>query len=87
MSTDDIVIYTGYTEDEIKNLKDNGLNCFKLLLEINRTSSNKDSNVNKLIIKYGRFKASGDEIFDNILGITLASSNQYAKMYEINDVI
>lgn len=87
VSTDDIVIYTGYTEDEIKNLKDNGLNCFKLLLEINRTASNKDSNVNKLIIKYGRFKASGDEIFDNILGIALASSNQYAKMYGINDVI
>lgn len=80
--SDDIVIYTGYTEEEILSLKHNNLNCFRNLLEFNKLNSNGDLNANKLIIKYGRFKASSDEIYDDILGITLASSNQYAKLYE-----
>ena len=32
-----------------------------------------------IIIKYGRFLYNDKPIFDDILGITLASSNQYAK--------
>lgn len=80
--SDDIVIYTGYSEDEIMNLKHNNLNCFENLLKFNKLNSNKDSNTNKLIIKYGRFKATGDSKYDEVLGIELASSNQHAKLYE-----
>lgn len=82
VSSDDIVIYTGYTEEEIMSLKHYGLNCFKNLLEFNKLNSNGDLNANKLIIKYGRFRASGDKIYDEILGVELASSNQYAKLYK-----
>ena len=34
---------------------------------------------NNIIIKYGRFLYNDKPIFDDILGITLASSNQYAE--------
>lgn len=35
-----------------------------------------------LIIKYGRFIPNAAERYDEILGVTLASDNQYAKYYE-----
>ena len=78
--TDDIVIYTGYTEEEINNFKYNDKNYLETLLEINKMYS-KDNN-SSIIIKYGRFKATGDKKYDEILGIELASSNQYAKLYK-----
>ena len=83
---DDIVIYTGYTEDELKNKKYNNKSILDVLLEVNQTYSEYNTNLNKLIIKYGRFKALDDEIFDNILGVKLASSNQYAKLYTFGDM-
>lgn len=58
---DDIVIYTGYTEDELKNILDR-FTCFK-----------------NIIIKYGRFRPYNKRHLDSILGIELASDNQYAK--------
>ena len=73
VSQDDIVIYTGYTEDEVKNIKYLDMNIFEYLL-----SKNKLKNI---IIKYGRFKIESEGRFDEVLGITLASKNQYAKQY------
>ena len=67
-SNDDIVIYTGYNETEVYDKID------KLIL------ANKHRG--KIIIKYGRFKANNKKRYDNILGIELASSNQYAICYE-----
>lgn len=32
-----------------------------------------------IIIKYGRFKMNSEPRFDNVLGVTLASNNQYAE--------
>ena len=58
---DDIVIYTGYTEDELKNILDR-FTCFK-----------------NIIIKYGRFRPYNKRHLDPVLGIELASDNQYAK--------
>lgn len=61
-SQDDIVIYTGYTEEEVNKL---------LPKEI--------KNIGHLIIKYGRFVPDQESIFDEVLGVRLASSNQYAR--------
>lgn len=67
-SSDDIVIYTGYNEVEVYN-KRNAL----LFANDHR---------GKIIIKYGRFKSNSSKRYDNILGVELASSNQYAIEYE-----
>lgn len=62
---DDIVIYTGYTEDEIRI---NRKNYYLLLKEYGN-----------IIIKFGRFISNQKKHFDDILGVYLSSSNQYAK--------
>ena len=62
---DDIVIYTGYTEKEIKE---------KFLLLYNQLQVYPN-----LIIKFGRFIPNQEPHYDEVLGIKLASDNQYAK--------
>lgn len=79
---DDIVIYTGYTEEEINSFKYENKTYLEKLLEVNKIIPKNENDSSTLIIKYGRFKASGDKKYDEILGIKLASSNQYAKSYE-----
>ena len=60
--TDDpIIIYTGYTEEELKDE-----------LPILEQFEN-------IIIKFGRFIPNSLHKFDDILGVELASNNQYAK--------
>ena len=63
-SSDTIVIYTGYTEEELIN-------------EIPNIKS-----FGNIIIKFGRFIPDRPSRYDEILGVTLASDNQYAKYYE-----
>ena len=58
---DDIVIYTGYKEEEIKNMV-RYLGAYR-----------------NIIIKFGRFIPHHQKHFDEILGIKLASDNQYAR--------
>jgi hypothetical protein len=58
---DDIVIYTGYKEEEIYPY----LNFFK-----------KFSNI---YIKFGRYRYDRPSRYDEVLGVTLASTNQYCK--------
>lgn len=60
-TNDDIIIYTGYTEEELKN-KITKVSCY-----------------NNIIIKYGRFIPNQDKHYDEVLGVELASSNQYAR--------
>ncbi len=62
---DDIVIYTGYTEEE---LKDNFI--FQQLIQYPN-----------IIIKFGRFRPNEQLHYDEVLGTMLASKNQYAKRY------
>ena len=62
--TDPFIIYTGYTEDEIFYSG----NIEKL--------QNEFSNV---IIKFGRFVPNSPHHIDEVLGVELASENQYAK--------
>ena len=57
---DDIVIYTGFTPDEISD-KINLLKQFP-----------------NIIIKFGRFRPNNKLHYDEILGVNLASDNQYA---------
>lgn len=59
---DDIVIYTGYTEDEIS----------EKINEIKAIYSN-------IIFKFGRYIPDEKPHFDEVLGVNLASDNQYAK--------
>lgn len=62
-SKDDIVIYTGYKEEE-------------LAAEISTLQQ-----FDNIIIKFGRFIPDSPHIFDTVLGVELASNNQYAKLY------
>jgi hypothetical protein len=65
-SSDEIVIYTGYNKEEIKDK----IEFLKLYQPI--------------IIKYGRFIPNQQPHYDEILGIKLASDNQYAEVIHID---
>lgn len=58
---DDVVIYTGYYEDEIAG-------------EIERLREFRN-----VVVKFGRFIPCRESRFDEVLGVTLASDNQYAR--------
>ena len=58
---DPVVIYTGYTEDELKN-------SVAIL-----------SQFPNIIMKFGRFIPNREKHYDEVLGVYLASPNQYAK--------
>jgi hypothetical protein len=60
-TNDDIVIYTGYNEDEIEE-KIKSLQKYE-----------------NIIVKFGRFIPDKESKYDELLGINLASPNQYAK--------
>lgn len=64
---DDIVIYTGYKEEEITE-------------EIKKLSLYEN-----VIVKFGRYLPNQEKHFDEVLGVYLASPNQYAKY--IGDII
>ena len=63
---DEIIIYTGYTEFELNDLlyKDNSF-CIRKF--------------DNIIIKFGRFVPDQQKHFDDVLGVYLASDNQYAR--------
>lgn len=68
-TADDIVIYTGYTEEEIAN-NDLLRHYHEVIIALKN-----------VIIKYGRFIPNQESHYDEILGINLASPNQYAIRY------
>lgn len=65
----DVVIYTGYTKEELQNkiYKDNISYLDKL------------KKYNNIIIKYGRYIPDQEPHYDEVLGVNLASDNQYAE--------
>lgn len=73
---DPIVIYTGYTEEELKNgnwghgAPDSQKQYWNLLMSYPN-----------IIIKFGRFQPNQPSHFDEVLGVNLASPNQYAKEF------
>lgn len=58
---DDIVIYTGYNEDEVED-------------KIEQLKK-----YNNIIVKFGRFVPDSMPRYEDLLCVTLASNNQYAK--------
>ncbi len=60
---DDIVIYTGYTEKECEE--------YGLINEVKQYKN--------IIIKFGRFIPNQEKHYDEVLGVELASPNQYAR--------
>lgn len=64
-----VVIYTGYTEEEVL------------------VGHSQILSLSNLVIKYGRFVPDQPTHFDPILGVNLASPNQYAKEYNITDAL
>ena len=74
---DDIVIYTGYTLDELENIKlydySNAVKQDKLHAVYNTLKQYKN-----IIIKSGRFVPGDNPHFDDVLGVNLSSDNQYA---------
>ena len=65
---DPIVIYTGYTEDEVKKIKAFDENLYSIL-----------ALYENVIVKFGRYIPDQELHFDEVLGVKLASDNQYAK--------
>lgn len=63
-SSDPIVIYTGYTEEE------------------SETIISALGKIGNIIVKFGRFIPNSPHIYDAVLGVELASNNQYAKAYQ-----
>lgn len=60
-SNDDIIIYTGFYEDEVYD---------KILLL---------SQYKNIIVKFGRFIPNEKSHYDELLGVDLASNNQYSR--------
>lgn len=60
---DDVVIYTGYTKEELAE---------KRYLE-------RLKNFENIVIKYGRYLPNNKPHYDDVLGVNLASDNQYAE--------
>lgn len=61
VTQDDIVIYSGYNEDEIKDK-------LRILCRYKN-----------IIVKFGRFVPNSALRYDEVLGVILASDNQYAR--------
>ena len=63
VSDDDIVIYTGYTKEEMETM-----GCLDMLKAFPN-----------IVLKVGRFIMNQPSHYDEVLGVELASSNQYAE--------
>lgn len=79
--TNDIVIYTGYTEEELSTGHYDGGT-----VEVLTNFYNFICDFPNIIIKFGRFIMNDEPHFDPILGVNLASHNQYAKKVSKNGI-
>ena len=76
---DTIVIYSGYTKEELMGVQEipyQEINGGKVAATFKQIISFKN-----IIIKYGRYDQRKESIFDPVLGVTLASSNQFAEHF------
>ena len=72
---DDIVIYTGYTEEEVE--KGNFGNADS---KTQRSWYRALKEYPNIIMKFGRFIPNQESVYDKVLGVELASPNQYGKV-------
>lgn len=75
---DPIVIYTGYTEDELEKGTFGKIDNFKL----QKAYWENIKNSGNIIVKFGRFRPNQEKHFDEVLGVWLANKDQYAKEYK-----
>ena len=75
--SDPIIIYTGYTEDEIEN---GAYFTYEIKFSQERVKLwNQLKSYKNIIVKFGRYIEKSKPHYDEILGVNLASYNQYAK--------
>ena len=68
---DAFVIYTGYTKEELEEMKSPKWSTPSYIYRLKQFSN--------IIIKYGRYLPNQEPHYDEVLGIMLASNNQYAE--------
>lgn len=78
-TNDPIIIYTGYTEEELENGE---FDTFNHAEAAARTYWNHIKSAGNIVVKFGRYRPRQEKHFDEVLGIWLASNNQYAKEYK-----
>lgn len=78
---DDIVIYTGYTEEELEE----GYRTYNSGAEVMKDYWRLLKRYGNIIVKFGRFIPDQQSHFDEVLGVNLASPNQYAKRFNGED--
>ena len=78
---DDIVIYTGYTKKEIETGFYGGVNC-----AVGIDLWNYLRKFPNIYVKFGRFLLNQKKIEDKVLGVTLASENQYGEKISYDQV-
>lgn len=66
---DDIVVYTGYKEEELEDEKN--INIYQVFQNLKKYEN--------IIVKFGRFIPDQEKCYDEVLGVHLASPNQYAR--------
>ena len=76
-TTDEIIIYSGYTKEESENgwfyMENRNSNTRRMAYQWLKTFPN-------IIIKFGRYQLGDTPHYDEVLGIKLASDNQYAEV-------
>ena len=76
-TTDEIIIYSGYTKEELENgwfyIENRNSNTRRMAYQWLKTFPN-------IIIKFGRYQLGDTPHYDEVLGIKLASDNQYAEV-------
>lgn len=72
---DPIVIYTGYTREELDRMIYDNQDCDGAPTNLNEWCDG----IGDIIIKFGRYIPGHQPHFDPILGVYLASDNQYAE--------
>lgn len=80
---DDIVIYTGYTEEECEGIvrkEYRDVNFARLHAVYKQLCRYKN-----IIVKFGRYIPGRTKVFDRVLGVELASDNQYARLVSNED--
>lgn len=83
-SDDDIIVYTGYTKEELTAKNEVEINCKsqtgeEYIVSLQGLYRFLSYNFKNIIIKYGRYIPNQKPHYDNLLGVYLASDNQYAE--------
>lgn len=76
---DTVVIYSGYSKEELMGVQEvhyPEINSERLSLTFKQIISFKN-----IIVKYGRYNPEGKPVQDEVIGVTLASDNQFAEHF------